>query len=668
MKFIYLCLLLLSSLFVGAQKPPVKFGDIPLEDLKMTAYPGDSSAEAVILADYGESTIFYDQSLEAFQIKFDRIRRIKILTKEGLEWADFSIQLYYDNGKYEKLSGLKVVTYNLENGKVLETRLKNDAILKEKYDLNFDVTKVPFANVKVGSILEISYTITSDFLFHFQNWEFQSTIPTRWSEYRARIPEYFFYEKYLQGYVPLSLTENSSENASITLVQKGESDRLGRAETTSSRVDYKENRFRWAGKDVPALRPEPYMTTYKDFISKMNFELSYTKFPNTPAKQYMGSWEDINRSYYQSVKEDLLGNNSIKEIAEQVTAGKTSDEEKISALTDYVKRNVLWDGNSRKYPNNSLRKVLDEKKGNSAEINLLLGCLLDKAGIKFQPVLLSTRDHGFLRESTPVSSQFNYVAGKVKVGDKSILLDATDKLLPTGLLPERCLNGKGLLIAEEGFQWINLQPMTKTRTAYTVDLSLADEGDFKGKLKVDRSGYSSVDARRSYLGKGENGYVKDFVGSRPWELLKSEFSNVNEVQQPFKEIHEIAINEHATTGGGTLFFNPFVLARKQENPFKNEKRNYPVDFGHPFEEMYMAKIVIPDGYAVDELPKIKVLTLPENAAKYSYNIAQVGNSINVTSSLIINRGLFTQEEYPNLREFYSQIVAKQAEEIVLKKK
>jgi hypothetical protein len=33
----------------------------------------------------------------------------------------------------------------------------------------------------------------------------------------------------------------------------------------------------------------------------------------------------------------------------------------------------------------------------------------------------------------------------------------------------------------------------------------------------------------------------------------------------------------------------------------------------------------------------------------------------------INKGVFAQDEYPNLREFYNQMVAKQAEQIVLKK-
>jgi hypothetical protein len=36
--------------------------------------------------------------------------------------------------------------------------------------------------------------------------------------------------------------------------------------------------------------------------------------------------------------------------------------------------------------------------------------------------------------------------------------------------------------------------------------------------------------------------------------------------------------------------------------------------------------------------------------------------------LAVGRSLFVQDEYVNLREFYNLVVAKQAEQIVLKKK
>jgi hypothetical protein len=63
-----------------------------------------------------------------------------------------------------------------------------------------------------------------------------------------------------------------------------------------------------------------------------------------------------------------------------------------------------------------------------------------------------------------------------------------------------------------------------------------------------------------------------------------------------------------------------------------------------------------------------LLKLPDNSAKYIYNLTQTGNTLMLTSSLQINNSLFTQDEYPHLREFYGMVVAKQAEQVVLKKK
>ena len=668
MRKIYLFVFLSIAITSFGQKPPIKFGDIPMNDLKMTVYEKDSSAAAVVLADYAESKIEYNET-KGFQLEFERIRRIKILTKEGLKWADFKIPLYHDGDDDEKTTGLKAVTYNLENGKIVETKVKNESIMKEKFDKNLNFVKVTWPNVKVGSILEISYRVTSDFLFNFQDWDFQSTVPIIWSEYRASIPEYFDYAKYMQGYVPLAIAENSVGYKSITSNSIQRSSGLALTHTiNNTKIDYQENRFRWVAKDVPAFKEEPFMTTYRDYISKINFELSYTKFPDTPIKNYMGSWEDINNSYWKIVGDDITGNNSLKKNVEEIISGMSSAEDIISAIYNYVNRNILWDESYQRYPSVSIKKVLEQKKGNSAEINLLLASMLEKAGIKVFPVLISTRDHGFIREGIPVSSQFNNVVCLVKLDQKSILMDATDKTLPMGTIPQNCINGNGFVVSKEGFQWISLKPNTKTKTVIASDLSFTETGSLQGSIKIDRVGYNSVNARKNYLSKGEKDYIMAFANGRPWIISKSEFQNVQEIQLPFKESHDLIINEHITEAGNTIYLSPFIMAKIEENPFKLEKRNYPVDFAHPFDQMYLTKINIPEGYVVDEIPKSKVISLPENAARYTYNATQTGNMISLTSSLVINKSLFSQEEYPNLREFYSQLVAKQAEQIVLKKK
>jgi len=641
----------------------------------MTVYPKDSSAEAVVLVDYGESIISYNQG-KGFQITFERLRRVKILTKEGLKWADFTIPLYHDSDQEEKVTVLKVMTYNLEGNKIVATKAKSESFMKEKYDANLNFTKVTWPNVKEGAIIEITYKVTSDFLFNFQDWEFQETIPTRLSEYRAKIPEYFNYEKYMQGYVTLAVSENETMPGSFTVNSTQRSTGSGFSTTSTSfsqdKIEYQEQRFRWAAVDVPVFKQEPFMTTTKDYISKINFELAFTnfsqEFSNPGVKRYMGTWEDINKTYWDRVEEVITGSNSLKDEVERVLTGLSTPDQKVSAILNLVRQNVLWDGKYRTYPENSPKKTWEEKKGSSAEINFLLACLLEKAEINVSPVLLSTRDHGFVREQMPISSQFNNAVCQVRLGDKSVLLDATDKFLPIGMLPEACLNGNGFVVAREGFQWIGLQPTIRTRTIFNTDLSLSESGELKGTLKIDKTGYNSVDARKSFITNGEKVYLKTLSDDHSLTISKSEFPTAKEIQQPFKEIHDIAISEHITEAGSTIYLSPFILGRTGENPFKQEKRTFPIDFGHSFDEMYMAKIVIPDGFAIDELPKAKLISLPEGAAKYSYNVAQIGNTISFTSSLNINRGLFTQDEYLNLREFFSQIVAKQAEQIVLKKK
>lgn len=671
MKFLIRFLLFIILPISGiAQKPPIKFGDVSIDDLKMNRYEGDSSASAIVLADYGESILQYDQN-KGFVLHFERITRIKILTKDGLDRGNFSIPLYHDSGNDEKISGLKAITYNLENGKIIESKLKNEGIFKEKYDANLDFTKVTMPNVKEGSVVEITYNVLSDFWFNFQDWEFQSTVPIIWSEYRARIPEYFRYDRYMQGYITLDINESTSSPNSITIVSKERSDgRITQTQFSSDKIDFTENRFRWVAKNVPAFKPEPYITSTRDYSSKINFELASTQFPNQPVKKYMGSWEDINKQFSESQEfgDQVSGNAFLKKTVEEITAGIVEPEEKIRAIGNFVKQNIAWDETSGKYTSKPLKKVVEDKKGNSAEINLLLASMLDKAGIPAYPVLLSTRDHGFIRVETPISSQFNYVVCLSMLGEKSFLLDATERLLPTGVLPERCLNGKGFVVSKDGYKWISLQTSAKSKVVVNADLEITKEMELAGKLQIDRGGYDGLAGRKRYFSRDEDQYIRDFVGNRSWEIDKAEITNSKEIHQPLKEVYELVMSDQMTSAGDQIYLNPLFLYRIEENPFKLENREYPVDFSSPFERVYMCRIRVPEEYQVDELPKPQVMALPANAGKYTYSITQVGSTLNVVSSFQINRSIFDQTEYPTLREFYNQVVAKQAEQIVLKKK
>lgn len=610
----------------------------------MTVYDKDSSAVALILYDYGKAYVNINNV--ASSLVFERQVRIKILKKEGLSWADVNIPLYHSGSTEEKVSGLKAVTYNLEQGKIVETKMSKDGIFKEKFNRNTNYQKFTLPNVREGSVIEYSYTVMSDFLANFPNWQFQYSIPTRQTDYWAIIPEFFEIQRYMQGYISPTIYDTKEKG------QQG----------------YIEKAHHWVIDNVPAFKKEPYMTTINDYVSKINFALAYITFPGQPIEEIMGTWEKLTKNLLESESfgKAISGSNFLKKQVETLLMNVTDPLQKVTILHHYVKNTLEWDG-TKDYLADNLKDVFESKKGTSGDINIALASMLEKAGFRVDMVLLSTRDHGFVRKQYPMSRQFNYVVCRVFVKDEPIFLDATEKYLPINVLPERCLNGEGLLTSRFNFGWITLTSKVKSKSTITATLAMEEDMNLKGTVSYVRNGYDAQAARERYQDMGNEEYLKDFFSGKTWEVESSAIENMDSLQKDVRETHHVSITDQISTAGDVVYVNPFTTAQIQENPFRKENREYPVDFGSPQEKIYLCKLSLPKGYSVEELPKSKVLALPNNAGKYQYSVSQVGDMISVISSFQINKVLFAQEEYPVLREFYNQVIAKQAEQIVIRK-
>src|SRR5690606_25373469 len=149
-----------------------------------------------------------------FTYVFRRHVRYKILTKSGYDLANLDIPLYRSsNTAKENIVSMSAATYNLEAGEIIESKLDKDAKFTEALDKNYTIKKYALPNVKEGSIIEFRYTIESDFIFNLRGWAFQGDIPTLWSEYSVRIPEYFQYKVNRGGYWPVERAVNKTETA-----------------------------------------------------------------------------------------------------------------------------------------------------------------------------------------------------------------------------------------------------------------------------------------------------------------------------------------------------------------------------------------------------------------------------------------------------------------------
>ena len=101
------CLAVLVNLSANCQQDEMKFGKIDMDELTMTVYQKDTTANAVVLGDYGNVFFKYNISDGNWYLYFERHRRIKILKKPGYDWANHEIFLYDHEGVSEKVSSLE---------------------------------------------------------------------------------------------------------------------------------------------------------------------------------------------------------------------------------------------------------------------------------------------------------------------------------------------------------------------------------------------------------------------------------------------------------------------------------------------------------------------------------------------------------------------------------
>ena len=614
-----LIFLVLIPLFSFAQKRPIKFGKVPKSDLEMTVYDNDSSAAAVVLCDYG----YWDANDGMFR----RVYRIKILTKEGLDYANF----IYPSLNEVTLRGK---TSTLENGEIVVEKLRHENIFKERLVDDYWRTRITFPNVKVGSVIDVEMS-------HFlppMVWYFQREIPVRWSELIIPSSHLIDYRKNWYGYESLTISTDS----------------------------------RWASQDVPAFVSEPYMNSKENYMSKYEIEILIISFPDL-YRELSTDWNAVARRLEESgyfggvLNSALYLTKAVSSIEE-----KTDDPlEKLKLAYDEAKK-IKWNKFLSNYPSSaSLGFIYKEGTGNSADINMILVNLLRKLDISSYPVVMSTRKNGLLPPLYPSRYRLNNTIAYAKIGDEEYLLDATEENVPVGLLPERCLNKNAQIIFDDirKAKHVELKPNGKHEVTKMITLDLLEDLTLTGSVSTLKKDYAALNFRNYYKDfSSEEDMLIDFTDDNPGLKVKNySVDNMNDIYQPIKESYEVNIQNQVYEIDNQLFISPLLHLKTKENPFKLEKRTYPVDFPYLYSKSYVVKINIPEGYEVSEIPEPLAMALPENAGRIIYRIAYMNNQLMVTYRFSINKEMFLPTEYVYLREFYNQIIKKQAEPVILNK-
>jgi hypothetical protein len=663
--FIACCLILTGTVVHAQDKMPVKFGKITPQDFTVTAGSLDSVADAVVVADFGTSA-FVGNTRGWFTLEFHHTKRIRILKRAGFDAANITIPLFIAGTDVEKVEGLHASTYTLENGKVVETKLDSKSIFTDKISRSWIEEKFTFPALKEGAILEYSYTQTSPFLHNLQPWEFQAEYPCLWSEYQVDMPDFFKYVTLSQGYLPFKVNTRDSRQVNFHMTEPGGSGRDEQYAFDDNVVTH-----RWVMSNIPAFKEEPFTTTVDNYVAKIEFQLSAYQFPNMPYEDKMGNWVSLSEGLLKDddFGVDLFRNNSwLDDDMKTITKGATGNLEKARNINAYVRDNFTCTSHSSLWLSNPLKTVYKNKNGSEADLNLLLTAMLIHEKIKVDPVILSTRDHGFTHQLYPLLSRFNYVIARATIDSVQYDLDASEPWLGFGRLPVRCYNGYARVLDKDLPMAADLEADSLIEGKAT--LVIINNDDKVGLLGQFQSlpGYAeSCDIRENLKQHGEKEYLKKLQTSYSGDALISNLAldSLKLPDQPLAIEYDLQLTPDTTSD--IYYFNPMLGEAYKENPFKAAERQYPVEIPFAMDDTYTLNMEIPKGYVVDEIPKSAKVLFNTDEGFFEYLIVKDNERVQFRCRIKLKKANYKPEDYATLRDFFGFVVKKESEQIVFKK-
>jgi hypothetical protein len=403
----------------------------------------------------------------------------------------------------------------------------------------------------------------------------------------------------------------------------------------------------------------------------MEFELASYKPPQGMVNNYTSTWEKINQDLMddEDFGVQLKRGGFLKDVVGQLKVPSNDPLKQMISAFNYVRNTMKWDNRNRVYLTQNLRNIYEKKAGSSADINLLLVTLMRELGLQSNPVILSTRNNGAIHPAQIMVNQFNYVIASVNIGDKTYLLDATEKDGSYNLLPPRCINGQGRIISETKTDWIDLNPSQRYEFTNVIKATIGPDGLITGNMQRSFGNYAALNKRIEIRGSKDNEeYIRNMESSnKGLTVQKYELIGIDSLNKPYKENLDVEVSDYAQITGNIISLTPLLYDQWSSNPFKLEDRKFPVDFTYPHIYKDVINYTIPEGYVLDEKPADLLMALPDGKTKFSYRMRVDGNTIQISSTLDIGKSLYTYDEYVSLKEFFSKVVSKQAEKVVLKK-
>jgi len=617
-----------------AQMDFPEFGKFTPEEISLKQCSFDPEAEAIILLD--KAVVNYD---DEYRMITERRVRIKILNEKGLDRANIIIPFYHKDD-FEYISKVVAYTFNYdESGRQSTFTVEKNSIYTEKRSNYYSLKKFALPAVKAGSIIEYHYVSVMKHYGGLEEWKFQSDLPTIQSSYLLQV-------------IPRAEFAYTVQKTPLLRIQiKNMPD--------EGRVYFEMN-------NVPALRIEPFMDAQRDYIQKVIFQLSGYVSVYGSKLSVNNTWRSL---AYELMGDKQFGAQLDKDLKIEELKGLTllenSQQGKLKAIYEFVKKNIAWNGYDGKFAPDGLKAVWDRKKGSAGEMNLLLINLLNSAHIEAYPVLAAERDFGKIDTTYPYIERFNKTVAFAIADGRQYILDATQENCPAGLTPFPLLGTKAFLVDKKIFDIIKISPGSSYyKNAVTIRGIMDTKGLITAEANVKSYDYAKQ-IRLDAVKSDKRRFINENF-EKPYEGLGIDSFLVVAAENDSIPLEQIVrYKQQLNESGGFIFLNANLFTGLEKNPFSSSVRFTNVNFGFPYNVIVEEKIKLPEGVKV-ELPEDNLLVSKDNNIQAIRQVSFEGGELKVLIRFVQTTTLVTANAYNEMKGFYKNMTDLLNEPIVLK--
>lgn len=448
-------------------------------------------------------------------------------------------------------------------------------------------------------------------------------------------------------------------------------------------VKDKENKGFYTGTmtNVPSIREEPFMPP-DDEVKKwvyLRYEGLGTLF----------QWGYLSNAYSELLKKVSKPNKEVKQKAAELSAGVSSDEEKLRKIYEFVQkdiRNLSFDRTLSEEERENIKikdadDALKNRAGSAMFIDMLFASLARAAGFEVNIVLSGDRTDNFFNPTKyPYPAFIHPSCIAVKVGNDYKFFNPGTPYLPFGKLIWYEEDTNAMIINEDGYAWRTL-PLSDYQTSNarrTGRFKLNDDGTLEGTVRIEYNGHQAINRRSGgYLDsdtKREDDYkeeIKEKISAA--EVTNLSIENFMDSSKPLIYSYKIRVPNYAQKTGKRMFFQPGFFEYGTNPVFSSASRTHSVYFSYPWSEQDSIHIELPKDFELDNPDAPGIVADPSKIGSLEFNIKidKVSNTLTYERKFHFGGGgniLFPKESYQPVKNLFDAFHKAESHQLTIKQK